>query len=74
MFFWLWKLNVIKQGPDPSPNVQSIKLPTRNASLRPKTKQTRCFSLLFGRPGARGCGWPVAWLGLVLGPCLWLHF
>ena len=43
VFLLLWQLSVIKQGPDPRPSRQSIKLPTRNASLRKKTKKTQCF-------------------------------
>ena len=60
MLFWLWKLHVIKQGPNPRPNAESIELPTRNTTLRPKIKKTQCFYILFG----------ASFLGL--GPGLWL--
>ena len=60
MLVWLWKLHVIKQGPNPRPNAESIELPTRNTTLRQQTHTTICFDILVG----------ASFLGL--GPGLWL--
>ena len=46
MFFWLWKLRVMKQGLDQRPNLKSIKLLTRDAKFRQTTEKTLCLSSL----------------------------
>ena len=53
MFFWLWKLDVTKQGPNPVPNAETLQFPKRNTALRQKTKKTQRFCILFGALLAR---------------------